>query len=40
MAQGQKSKGAAGKGGARGKKAAGTGKKVDDDREQSLQAVV
>ena len=40
MAPAQKSKGPAGKGAAKGKKPASTGKKVDDDREDALQAVV
>jgi hypothetical protein len=40
MAPGQRSKGLAGKGAAKGKKPASTGKKGDDDREETLQAVV
>ena len=40
MAPAQKSKGPAGKGAAKGKKPASAGKKVDDDREDALQAVV
>jgi hypothetical protein len=40
MVAGQRSKGLAGKGAAKGKKSASTGKKVDGDREETLQAVV
>lgn len=40
MVQAQKSKGPAKKAAPRAKKAVATGKKVDDDREETLQAVV
>lgn len=41
MAPAQKSKGAAaGKGGSKPKKPVGAGKKAEDDREETLQAVV
>lgn len=40
MAPGQKSKSAAGKGATKSKKPASAGKKAEDDREETLQAVV